>query len=145
MLRIPRKPAVGNGQMLFQNALHPVAETKIDISDDRLADAGCAISAAPAHRGNSTGKLGLAERFQILLAFRAVHGAALDEDASNDIVTGLKIRQHLVQQIARLRCIPEVMMRIDDGELRIERRLHMLVEPRLVHGEMARRCHRLGC
>ena len=83
--------------MLFEHALRPVTEAKVNISDNPLAHARCAIGAALAHRRDPVDKFRLAERLQRFVAGRPIHRPALDKHARDDVVAGSKISQQLVQ------------------------------------------------
>jgi hypothetical protein len=44
----------------------------------------------------------------------------LDEDGSHDVVARAQVGQQLVEQIAMVGPIPQVMVRVDDGQVGIE-------------------------
>jgi hypothetical protein len=47
----------------------------------------------------------------------AQHGARLNEDGDNDVVTAAGLGNELIQQVAPARSIPQVMVRIDDRQV----------------------------
>src|SRR5262249_17772302 len=64
------------------------------------------------------------------------HGPALDEDRRDDLVAGRHVGHDLVDQVACRRArgvlIPQVMMRVADGQIGLERGLDGLREPVVV-------------
>jgi hypothetical protein len=63
-------------------------------------------------------------------AIGAVHLAAFDEDALGDVVAAAGIGKQLVEQVAVPLAIPQMMMRIDDLEARLQDLLLVLRPPR---------------
>jgi hypothetical protein len=65
----------------------------------------------------------------------------LDEDGGDDVVAGADVVEELVQEIAVVGPFPQVVMRVDDGQVGLEDRFRRLLgEPGLVR---ARRCGRI--
>jgi hypothetical protein len=65
----------------------------------------------------------------------AVHGVALQEDRSADVMTArVGVVLNLVQQIAQV-AVLQMMVRIDDRHCRIDRIFTSLSEPVFVNGE----------
>jgi hypothetical protein len=111
--------------------------------DNAGTGADIAIDSAGTHGRDAVHEFGLADRFEGLRPVGAIHRPALDEHAGADIVAAPKIGEQLVEEIARRslddfgeamerrrkageiagRAIPEMMMRIDDRQIRIEDRL----------------------
>ena len=58
-----------------------------------------AVGAAGAHRRHAVDEFGLTHRFEGIRRIGTVHGSALHEHRRTDIVTGIQVRQKLVQQI----------------------------------------------
>src|SRR6185503_3731365 len=52
-----------------------------------------------------------------------IHGVAFHEDAGHKIVAGPNVVEELVEEIPVPVSLPQVMVGVDDGELRIEYRL----------------------
>ena len=127
-----------------------VAQRQVGMADDAGAGARRAVDAAGAHRRDAVDELGLADRLHLDRPVGAVHRAALDEDRGRDVVAGAGVGQQLVQQVAMVGVIPQMMVRIDDRQVRLEDRLARLFrEPCFVGHESAPRpfdrgslCHR---
>jgi hypothetical protein len=107
--------------------------------NDPLGDAAGAITARGAHRGDAVDELDLADRRHFRRAVLAVHRSALEKDRGDDIVPTAYVGQELRQQIApALRRVPEMVMRIDDRQIGLQRRLAgPLREPRSELGLVA--------
>ena len=56
----------------------------------------------------------------MLGAVGLVHGRAFDEDGGADIVAAVGIGIEFVEQIARAGEVPEVVMRVDDRQIRFD-------------------------
>ncbi len=60
----------------------------------------------------------------------AIHGSAFEEDGRHDVVPAADIGQQFGQQVvAAMRLIPEMVVRIDDRQIRFQRRLGALRQP----------------
>jgi hypothetical protein len=62
-------------------------------------------------------------------AARAIARAALNEHGRDDVVAGIDVGQQLVEQIAATRVVPEMMVRVDDRQIRLEDLLGQFAEP----------------
>jgi hypothetical protein len=135
--------AVASGpQMRGKHRFDPGAEREIGMSDNRGAGPDLAIAAARAHGGNAVDELGLANRPHLRRPARAQHRARLHINGRDDIVPAAGVGQELVEQIAPSGPIPQMVMRIDNRQLRLEDRLLVAIEPILPHGEVM---SDLGC
>ena len=123
----------------FQHIAHARADGQVGVADDRLGDAAGAIIARRAHRRDAVDELDLAHRRHLRGAVLAVHRAAFEEDGGDDVVPAADIGQQLGQKIAAaLRRIPEMMVRVDDRQIRLQRRLaRPLRQPGLQVGVVA--------
>src|SRR5262245_15217447 len=130
------KAAAAGGDVRVENLGGPIADAQVDGADDAGGDAGRAVAARGAHGGNAVDELGLADRAEGLGPVGPEHGAAFDEDGGDDVVSTGDVRADLVQEVALLHSafagVPEVVVRIADGEVGLERLLLDLVEPGLV-------------
>ena len=118
----------------FQHRRDPLAEVQIGMPDDGRGGAARAVQAAGTRGGLTLDEFDFADGTHFFRSVLAVHRAALDEDRGAHVVTALHVRRQFVQQIAlignaRRATIPEVMMRIADGQLRFQGRLRGQSEP----------------
>jgi hypothetical protein len=130
-------PASGPDVSL-QHLAHAGAEHQVGMADDAGADPGRAVAAGGAHRRDAVGELRLADRTERLRPLGAVHGAALHEDGGDDSVALPQIRQQLRQQVAPAGTVPEVVVRIDDGQVGLQRLLGAAGKPLLAHRDVVR-------
>jgi hypothetical protein len=108
----------------LQHLAHPGAESQVGMTDDRLGDATRAVTARSAHRRDAVDEFDLADRRHLRRAVLAVHRTAFQKDSGDDVVAPADISQQFREQIAApLRRIPEMMVRVDDRQSRLERRL----------------------
>ena len=122
--------AVAGGDLRLQHAGDAIAEAQIGVADDAGAKPAFAVAAARAHRRGAVDEFDLADRLHLGRAIGAVHRAAFDKDAVDDVVTAAGIGEQLVEQVAMPVAIPQMMMRIDDLERRLQDLLLALSEPR---------------
>ena len=131
--------------MLLEDTLGPAADAQIDIADDPSDATRLAVFPRGAHRRDAIDEFGLAKRFVLLRAIGAIHLAALLEAGRDDVVAAADIPEQVREQIAVVRSVPQMMMRIDDRQIGLENFLAALVEPIRPHGGMtARRNGGLG-
>ncbi len=98
-----------------------------------------AVAARGAHRRDAVDEFRLADRAQFLRPVRAMEGAALDEHGIGDVVAAVEVGQQIVQQVAPAAAVPQMMVRIDDRQVRLQRRLDGAGEPVLADGKVVRR------
>ncbi len=131
--RTPRKRPPPARMCSLQHRLDPVAEGEVGEAHDAGGDARPAVEAALAHGGHAGHELGLADRPHLLRPARAVHRVAFHEHRGHDVVAGADVVEKLVEQVAMVRTLPQVMVRVDDGQFGIEDGLgRLLGQPRLV-------------
>src|SRR5207237_2062198 len=117
----------------FEDRRDLVAEREIGEAHDAGGDARLSVAAAVAHRRDAGHELRLPHRTQLLRTRRAVHRLALDEDRGDDVVAPADVVEELVEQVAMPTALPEMMVRVDDGQVGLEDRLRRTRgEPRLV-------------
>ena len=76
------------------------SQHEIGMADDSGADARGAEHAGRGHGGDAVDELDFADWLHRIGPIGAVHGAAFDEDGSDDVVAGIDVGQHFVEQIA---------------------------------------------
>ena len=137
----------GCGHVRAQHVLRGCPERQVDQADDARGDARGAVGAARRHGGDAVDELGLAQRAQRGRTVRAVAGRALDEDRALDFVAAAGVAQQVGEQVAMGREIPQVMVRVDDCQIRLEDRFRRLGQPVLADARHASRDRalRLGC
>jgi hypothetical protein len=114
--------AVPHPDVALQHFGHRGALGEVGAADDAFAGENRAIAAARRHRRDAADELGLADEAHRLRPAGSIERAALDEDGALDVVAAGQVAQQLWQQVAALRKVPEVMVRIADRELRLEDR-----------------------
>ena len=118
------QPAAAGGDLGFQHLAHAGADGQVGAADDRLGDAARAVIAGRAHRGDAVDELDLAQRRHLARAVLAIHRAAFEEHGRDDVVAAADVGQQFGQQVAAaLRRVPEMVVRIDDRQVRLQRRL----------------------
>ncbi len=148
------KPAAAHPDMRLEHRLDPLAQGKIGITDDAGGNSGRPVPAAGAHRGETSHKLGLADRAHLRRPTGAVHRAAFEKHRRLDPVPGIQIREQIIEQIAMTgalrRAIPEMMVGVDDRQIGLKDRFRRLLgEPSVIRpldaapelGRLRRCCH----
>ena len=133
-----------DSDLCLQHIAHARAEREIGVADDRFGDTARAVIARRAHGGDAVDELDLAHRRHLGGAVLAVHRLAFEEDGGDDVVSAADIGEQFGQEVAAaMRRVPEVMVRIDDRQRRLQRRLgRPLRQPRLQVGVVADRSGR---
>jgi hypothetical protein len=140
--RVPRRrmahaaeaPAAG-ADVRLQHGLDPLAEREVGEAHDAGGDPRRSVLAAIAHGRHAGDELGLAHRPHLHGAVGAIHRVALEEHGGDHVVAGAEVGQQLVEQVAMIRPDPQMMVRVDDRQVRLEDRLgRRLGQPRLVGG-----------
>src|SRR5437660_7915771 len=94
------------------------------------------VLSAVAHGGDAGTEFDFAYRPHLHRPGGTVHRMAFVEHGRDHLVSRPEIGQQVGQQIAMARHVPQVMVRVDNGEVRLEDRLRRrLGEPRLVGPE----------
>ena len=106
------------------------------MGDDRGGDIGPA-SPRTRDRPHRRDLLGLADRREVQRTRGAVAVMGLHEDGGHDPVTVFRIRKQFVEKIGGSVFDPEMMMRVDDGEVRNENLFTSLRQPRKIGRRVA--------
>src|SRR5262249_22489529 len=117
--------AAGGPNMSFEDLLHRRAELKIRVALDPGAHQHVAELPARGHRGDAVRELDLAQRLHRLGPSGPVHRVRLGENRRTYVVATGQISQDLVEQVA-LGLQMQVMMRIDDRQVRLDNRFNAL-------------------
>jgi len=114
----------------LQHRIHRRPQREIGAGHDPLGHARARRDLARARGGRlPLDELGLPHGAQRLRATGPVAGAALDKDRGDHPVPARQIGEQVRQQVPVARPLPEVMVRIDDGQVRLEGILGHLGEP----------------
>ncbi len=136
------EPPASGALVRIQHHDHARAEAQVGVPDDPPADARRAVATGRAHRGDTVDELGLADRAHLLRPAGAVEGAALYEHGGGDAVPGAEIGQQIGKHVAPVGPIPQMVVRIDDRQRRVERRLLPSGQPVLAHRQVMAGCLR---
>ena len=125
------KPPAADPDLGLQHLAHPRTQRQIGMTDNRFGDPARPVAARCAHRRDAVDKLDLAKGRHLGRPVLFVHRAAFEKDGRNDVVAAAYVVEQFRQQIPpALRRIPEMVVRIDDRQLGLERRLPwLLCEP----------------
>ena len=121
---MPRNRPPPTASLGLQHLAHARAEHQVGVADDRLGDAAWAVIAGRAHRRDAVDEFDLAHRRHLARAVLAIHRLAFEEHRGDDVVAAADVVQQFGQEVAAaMRRIPEMMVRIDDRQIRLQRRL----------------------
>ena len=121
--------AVAGGDLGVEHVARLLAEAQVDMADDAGAGAQVPVEARRAHRRDAVGELGLADAAQLGRTVLAVHRVTVDEHGADDVVAGLRVGQQVVEQVVVAVALPEMVVRIDDRQIGLERGLAHLGDP----------------
>jgi hypothetical protein len=124
--------AVAGSDLRLQHTRHAVAETQVGVPDDAGAQPALAVLSALTHRRRAVDEFDFADRLHLRGAGGAVHRPAFDKDALRDVVTAAGVGEQLVEQVAVPVAVPQMMVRIDDLERRLQDFLFPLRPPRRI-------------
>src|SRR5436309_9626062 len=125
------KTVVACGKVRFHHSRRAISQSHIDSADDSCCRPQVTVAAAGAFGSDTLNKLGLTDDAEFFRAIRAIHGPTLDEYGL-PYVMALHVCRKVFEEIDlgfAFRRIPEVVMRIDDRELRLERFFFSAGEP----------------
>src|SRR5262245_5555670 len=128
----------GRGHVGSQDLFGTCPDGEIDQANDAGSHTRWSIGAARRHGGNAVDELGLAQGAQFAWTIGAVTGRTFDEDRAFNAVAAARVRQQISQQVAVRGKIPQMMMRIDDRQLRFQDFLAHLRQPVLANARGAR-------
>ena len=135
------EPAATGLDLGIQHVAHPGTQRQVGVADDGLGDAAGAVVAGCAHGGDAVDEFDLAHRRHLLGAVLAVHRLTFHEHGGDDVMAAADVGQQVGQEVAAaMRCVPEVMMWVDDRQVRFQRRLARAASPATLSGR--HRCDR---
>src|ERR1019366_5024487 len=112
--------AAGEGDLLLQDVLDFLTQAKIGVTDDRHRHASGAMAAARTHGGNPIDELDLSERPFGVGGTGAVVRSAFDEDGGFYVMATTDIAKDVRQQIRATVVVPQMVMWIDDRQIRFK-------------------------
>ena len=126
MADAPKPVGAGRLQRL-QHRCDPVAQVQVGVADDGGGRPAGAVQPAGAGRGQPLDEFDLPHGTHLLRAVRAVHRAGLDKHGGTHVVAAVDVGGQLVEQIPLVgnalgAKVPEVVMGIADGQLRLQGR-----------------------
>jgi hypothetical protein len=104
-------------------------EAQVGVADDAGGDPARPVIAAGRHRGHAGDEFGLTDAAHFGRAVGAVHRAAFHEHGGDDVVAGGDVVLQVQEEVADALVVIEVVVRIDDRQRGLERRLVMQSEP----------------
>ena len=129
------------GDMRLQYRFDRGSQRQIRKAHNSRRDARFAILPARALGRDAIDELGLANRPHRLRAVRAIHRKAFHEHRREHAMPRRRVTDYLIEHVAAARMVPQVMMRIDYRQFRLERSLTDLRQPRVAFLFVAR--HRI--
>lgn len=119
------------GDMRLQYRFDRGSQGQIRKAHNSRRDPRFAILPARALGRDAVDELGLANWPHRLRAVRAIHRKAFDEHSREHAMSRRRVTHNLIEHVAAARMVPQVMMRIDYRQFRLERSLTDLREPRV--------------
>ena len=113
------KATAAGADVCFEDRLHTCTETKIGVSDDAMSHAALAIAAARAHGSGPIKKLRFTDWSQFRNRVMGIHRIAFHADGGANVVTCRNVGEHVLQKVPVSEVIPEMVMRVDDREFRL--------------------------
>jgi hypothetical protein len=122
------KPVGAGGLQRLQDQLDPIAELQVGMTDNRCRRPTRTIEPGSGSSCQALDKFDLGDGTQLRGPVRAVHGPGLDENRRAHVMAAVHVGGQLMKKIALVRNalgskIPEVVMRIADRYLGLQRRL----------------------
>ena len=105
--------------MCLQHCVDAFTGAEIDVPDDRGADTGAGL-ALLCFRCDRRDEFGFADGTHFLGTGGSIGPEALKEHGGNDVVASVHVGQQFVQVVLAVGSIPQVMMRIYDGKIRVQ-------------------------
>ena len=101
---------------------HTVTQPQVGRADDAGCHSGLAIPATGALGRNALHELGLADHSELFRTVGPIHRGALDKDGlAHAVLPG--VLEQVLEEVTVARAVPQVVVRVDDRQLRFEGRL----------------------
>ena len=122
--------------MALQYRIRCIADSQVAEANDAGIDARIAITAACAHGCKAVGEFRFADRSKLGRAGVAMERAAFHENSGRKCVATAHVVEQIEIEIPAFGAIPEMMMAVDDGKVRLQDRLVVKREPIRADREM---------
>ena len=122
------EPLGARGDVRFEYCLRTVTQGKVHVSDDARVDLRLA-ALSNVFVGNTLDEYRFAQGPHLDGAISPVLRRALQEHRLDDVVSGAKVSEQVRQEIAVLRTLPQVVMRVAYGQVGVNRVLGGLGKP----------------
>ena len=103
------------------------------MADDAGADPAFSIYAACTYRRGAIREFYFSDRAELRRTVSPVHGSAFHKHACLNVVPAANVVEEVEEEIPAFRAIPEMMVRIDDGQIRLNNGLIVAGEPLWAH------------
>ena len=130
----PSEPVWAGCLQRFQDRLNFIAQVQVGVTDYGCRCPARAVETARAGGGQTLDEFDLTDGAHLLRSVTTVHGPCLDVHGGTDVVTGVDVIGQLVKKIPMIGNprgpeVPEVVIRIADGYLRLQLRFLGLSKP----------------
>ena len=121
------KPVGAGCLQRFQHWCHPFAQVQVGVTDDGGSSPAGAVQTAGTGRGQPLDEFDFANGTHLLRPVSAVHCARLNKHGGTHVVTTVHVGSQFMQQVALVgnalaAKVPEVVMGVADGQLRLQGR-----------------------
>src|SRR6185369_3568259 len=116
------KPVGCQGRRAIKHVTDLIAKPQVGMSDNGGTNAAVAVRTAVCHCADAVGELDFSERAQNFRPVRPGERLGFNEYRGDDPVTGIGVCQVVVEHVSQRRPIKQVVVRIDDRQVRVEDR-----------------------
>jgi hypothetical protein len=130
----PEAPATCSN-VRIKHLSYSVSTSEVDVPDNTFGDLGFSIDAGRTHGGDAVDGFGFANTSEFFRPIRSKEHAAFHEYGRDHIVA-TDVFKHFIDQISLLEpspgLIPKMMMRVANGNFRLNHRLGNEIQPCLI-------------
>nr|WP_249400051.1 hypothetical protein [Streptomyces argyrophyllae] len=128
------QPASGLGPHDVEDVRQPVPQGQVGSGDDGATHVGGRGACAADGLGDSPGEAHLSHRLELLRSVGAVRRPALDIDGGHDGGNGGEVLEVFLGEVGVVRTVPQMVVGVDDGNVREREGLVDKGEPVLTYG-----------